>query len=95
MFHVGQRVKLIVDNPCGNKRLFAGATGTLINVEDGLLVEFDEPCDGHGGAGRGKNGYCWWLSTSEFIPDDEEDEEIETAECTDDDIISLIFQEDK
>lgn len=95
MFHVGQRIKLIVDHPCGNKRLVAGATGTLISVDDGLLVEFDEPCDGHGGAGRGKYGYCWWLSAYEFIPDDEEDEEIETAEYTDNDIMSLIFQEDK
>lgn len=95
MFHVGQRIKLIVDNPYGNKRLFAGATGTLISVDGGHLIEFDEPCDGHDGVGRGKNGYCWWLGTSDFIPDDEEDEEIETAEYTDSDIMSLIFQKDK
>lgn len=95
MFHVGQRIKLIVDHPCENKRLFAGATGTLISVDGGYLIEFDEPCDGHSGAGRGKNGYCWWICISEFIPDDEEDKEIETAEYTDDDIMSLIFQEDK
>ena len=43
----------------------AGMRGKIIYIKDILtsrvLIEFDDFINGHDGAGRGKNGHCWWL----------------------------------
>ena len=55
-YDVGNRVKLLVDNPADNEFLFAGDQGTVICGSDGsppLLVLWDNFDGGHDG-----NGFC-------------------------------------
>ena len=75
-FMFGDRV--IVKVGCAYHRR-VGKIGTVINrpeTDFNLCIEFDQPfLDGHDGCGRGKDGYCYFLSPSDvelYFPIQEE-----------------------
>ena len=65
-YNVGDRVmaNIVVGNL--NKE---NAIGVIVHDSGRMvLVEFVENIGGHDGEGRGADGHCWWLCTSELDP---------------------------
>lgn len=61
MFEVGNRVR------CIESYIYAkeGERGLVIDIEDSrllYLIEWDNDVSGHSGDGKGKYGYCEWVS---------------------------------
>ena len=79
IFHVGQRVKAVVNNPDGNPEITVGLGGTVKGgtlASPPLLVEWDGITSGHNG-----NGFCncplgcsatsplgWFVQCNEVVP---------------------------
>lgn len=66
---IGKRVKSRINIGHGDTR--SGQIGTIIFARDkhDVLVEYDEHIEGHDGADTrivGKDGHCWWMTTSEW-----------------------------
>lgn len=79
-FKVGDRVK-VIGREClvGNSYIKEGMLGTIIAIEIGspnIGVEFDDYIDGHSAEGKGKKGYCWFM-TEKHIKKFEKKEELE------------------
>lgn len=69
-FKVGDRVRVINYREPAVWGVYDNLEATIIYIgnasgfdEQSILVEFYKDVDGHDGNGRGKDGYCWWLSS--------------------------------
>lgn len=64
-FKVGDRVKVIGGGSLLDKaEIKDGMLGTILVIEDSepkIGVQFDDYIDGHSAAGKGKDGYCWFM----------------------------------
>lgn len=63
---VGDRVVMLKND---NREKLFDLEGTIIikdPVDNQYCVEFDEYISGHDGAGRGKDGHCWWVLGKEI-----------------------------
>lgn len=61
MFAIGDRVRCLVDVPCGNRNIHIGSTGTVCNKGYGEVVDisWDDFVYGHDCDGNREYGYGW------------------------------------
>lgn len=65
-FKIGDRVRCVKYNGVNQRPV--NECGTVIHIDDGVLVEFDKDINGHSGNGRGKYKHCWWVNYGELEP---------------------------
>lgn len=82
MFDIGDRVRLLVDNPEGNKHLFVGSTGTVVVCGRRTGVRWDDFNNGNSLSGHlmGDEKKCGWFVNDDII------ELIEIEDVDDEDI---------
>ena len=78
-YRIGERVRVSMDFPEGNKKLLAGTEGTVVDISDmdpPIGVDWDIQCSHHNCCGKAKEAHGWYVREYQIEP---AFEEIDTA----------------
>lgn len=78
-YRIGERVRVIMDFPEGNKKLLAGTEGTVVEFSDmdpPIGIDWDIQCSHHNCGGRASEAHGWYVWGYQIEP---AFEEIDTA----------------